>query len=313
VPYANLVSSQRLFANALGEYFGIHPDQVVPTAGTTGAIESVRNHVFKIAATKNPTVLTVSPGYWRARESLQGLGFEVIGVTTENNGFTIIESELVERAIEIKPELLYLSLPNNPTGAVFDPIEIIRGIPEQTAAMIDLTLPSGSSDARELVVSLYRNFAERKNLFLVGSMSKSHNMAEYRVGWAICTNVEDAADLRKENRNVIPTFSIEEALKRLGTRSIAREKIGQSFVLLKEGERHGNFEIVRPRRMSETAYVLIKSNVDAAGLKRTHAEKQIQVMWGSEFDLSDNYIRLETLEPSYVKIFVDAVNLYHDA
>jgi hypothetical protein len=32
------------------------------------------------------------------------------------------------------------------------------------------------------------------------------------------------------------------------------------------------------------------------------------VMWGSEFGLSDQYLRLETLEPRNIRVFVETVN-----
>ena len=73
-PYANLIANQRLFAATVGEYFGVSPDDCVPTTGATGAIEAVRNHVFRTRLKARPTVLTVCPGYWRARESFEGFG-----------------------------------------------------------------------------------------------------------------------------------------------------------------------------------------------------------------------------------------------
>jgi hypothetical protein len=36
-------------------------------------------------------------------------------------------------------------------------------------------------------------------------------------------------------------------------------------------------------------------------------QRDIRVMWGSEFGLSDQYVRLETLEPQNIAIFVDTV------
>src|SRR5215217_1697843 len=140
-PYANLLASHRLFAAAVGDYFGVCKDDCIPAAGTTGAIEAVRNHVFKRRLKARPTVLTVCPGYWRARESFAGFGFRIIDVHTEPFGFAIPEARLVAKAEETKPDILYLSLPNNPTGAIFDPEIVIAGAPEETAVIIDLTLP----------------------------------------------------------------------------------------------------------------------------------------------------------------------------
>ena len=172
-PYANLLTNHRLFAAALGDYLGVCKEDCIPTPGTTGAIEAVRNHVFRTLLKTCPTVLTVCPGYWRARESFEGLGFRVINLHTEPFGFAITEALLVAKAEATKPDLLYLSLPNNPTGAIFDPEVVITGVPEGTAVIIDLTLPCRAMDARVLTHELYRKFRGR-NLFLVGSTSKSN-------------------------------------------------------------------------------------------------------------------------------------------
>src|SRR5919199_1976916 len=100
VPYANVIANQRLFAAAVGEYFGVSPDACVPTTGASGAIEAVRNHVFKTRLKARPTVLTVRPGYWRARESFEGFGFRMIDLHTEPFGFAIDEAALVSKAEE---------------------------------------------------------------------------------------------------------------------------------------------------------------------------------------------------------------------
>src|SRR5947209_7173494 len=225
-PYANLIANQRLFAAVVGEYFGVSPDDCIPTTGATGAIEAVRNHVFRTRLKAYPTVLTVRPGYWRARESFEGFGFEMIDLHTEP----------------------------------------------------------------------------------VGSTSKSHGTAEYRIGWAVCANSEDADRLRKENRSGIASVSIMEAIKRLERGSTVMGPIESSFALLRDGEKWGGFELVTPERMAETGYVLIRARAGAEELRSVFDRHGIFVMWGSEFGLTDEYIRLETLEPRNIKIFVEAVN-----
>ena len=307
-PYANLLASQRLFAAAVSDYFGVCQDDCIPTAGTTGAIEAVRNHVFKTRLKAWPKVLTVCPGYWRARQSFEGLGFEMIDLHTEPFGFAIAEAMLVAKAEKTKPDVLYLSLPNNPTGAIFDPEVVIAGAPEKTAVIIDLTLPGRAIDARVLTRELYRKFRGRKDLFVVGSTSKSHGTAEYRIGWAVCANSDDATQLKNENLNVVASASATEAIKQLERGSTAIELIESSFVLLRNGEKEGGFELVTPERSTETGYVLIRTRLDAENLRRVLDGRGIRVMWGSEFGLNDQYIRLETLEPRNIEIFVETVN-----
>lgn len=312
-PYANVIANQRLFAAAVGEYFGVSPDDCVPTTGASGAIEAVRNHVFRTRLKARPTVLTVRPGYWRARESFEGFGFRMIDLRTEPRGFTIDEAALVSKAEETRPDLLYLSLPNNPTGAVFDPEVVIAGAPEATAVVIDLTLPSRAVDARALTRHLYRRFGGRRDLFLVGSTSKSHGTAEYRIGWAVCANSEDAARLRRENRSGVASASIMEAIKQLERGPTATGPIESSFARLRAGQRCGAFELVAPERMAETAYVLIRARARAQELRGVLDRRGISVMWGSEFGLNDEYIRLEMLEPRNVETFVEAVgSLSHE-
>ncbi len=307
-PYANLIASQQLFAAAVGDYFDISRDDCIPTPGATGAIEAVRNHVFRTMLKACPNVLTVCPGYWRARESFEGLGFRVINVHTEPFGFAITEALLVAKAKETKPDLLYLSLPNNPTGAIFDPEVVIAGMPEETAIVIDLTLPSRAIDAKALTGELYRKFRGRKNLFLIGSTSKSHGTAEFRIGWAVCANSDDAVQLKKENRNVVTSASAKEATTQLKRSSTVIELIESSFTLLRQGETEGGFELITPERKTETGYVLIRARMDAKELRSVLDQRGIHVMWGSEFGLSDQYIRLETLEPRNIQIFVETVN-----
>jgi aspartate/methionine/tyrosine aminotransferase len=273
-----------------------------------GAIEAVRNHIHSRSAGISNTVLTVLPGYWRARESVEGLGFKVVDVKTECNGFAIDESELIKKAYEIMPTLVYLSLPNNPTGALFDPALIIKTLPEATAIMIDFTLPSAELDSCAVIKRLHVECRGRANTFFVGSTSKSHGTAELRIGWAISCNIDDAQALERENRVVIASFSIEAGIKSLGQTPTALERIRESFSILNEGERSGRFEVVRPPRGSHTSYTLIKLWTDADRVKKLFDERRILVMWGASLGLSDEYIRLDLLEPPFVRSFVETVN-----
>lgn len=307
-PYANLLASQRLFATAVGNYFGVCEDDCLPTAGTTGAIEAIRNHVFRTRLKAGPTVLTVCPGYWRARQSFEGLGFRMIDLHTEPFGFEIAEAMLIAKAEKTKPDVLYLSLPNNPIGAIFDAEVVIAGAPDKTAVVIDLTLPCRAIDVRMLTRELYRKFRGRKDLFLIGSTSKSHGTAEYRIGWAVCANSHDAAQLKNENLNVVASASASEAMKQLEKDSTAIELIENSFALLRDGEREGRFQLVAPERNTETGYVLIRVSAGTENIRSVLDRRGIRVMWGSEFGLSDQYIRLETLEPQNIAIFVETVN-----
>jgi histidinol-phosphate/aromatic aminotransferase/cobyric acid decarboxylase-like protein len=302
-PYANLNAAQELFANTLAARWGLGAACVIPMAGATGAIEAVRNHVLKRSPRKHPTVLTVSPGYWRARESFEGLGFEAFTVRTEGHGFNISEQLLSDA-----PDVVYLSLPNNPTGAVFDPHALVRALPEETTVLLDLTLPSRDPDAAELTRGLFESFRGKKNLFLAGSTSKSHGTAEYRIGWVVCASEKEAAELRGENRSGISTLAIAEGVRCLAERPTVLDGIDRSFSLLEAGAKRGRFEVVEPARRVKTGYVLVRLCAPPAAVRKVLEDARIRVMWGSEVGLTDEYIRLETIEHPAVEIFVETLN-----
>ncbi len=308
IPYANLIAHQQLFVEELGRHFQIDPAYILPAAGTTGAIEAVRNHILKISESREPVVYMLFPEYWRAKESFLGLGFQLREASIEREKFLIDEQRVVKEVQDIMPDLLYFSLPNNPTGATFLPEKIIEHIPEHTAIIIDLTLPSADFDLQTILPMLHQRFAEKRSLFLVGSFSKSHRMAEHRIGWLIGSNLQQMKMMCKENRNVISTFAIQQGLQCLNQESPAVESIKHSFALLREGEKQARYEIVCPPRMVESGYVLVKVLGDINEVQAMLRREKISVMWGMELGLPDAYIRLETIETANIKIFVDIVN-----
>jgi aspartate/methionine/tyrosine aminotransferase len=156
---------------------------------------------LKNTSNRRPVVLTVAPGYWRARESFEGLGFELFELQTEPNAFSHQRGSFITKSLGGSSDLIYLSLPNNPTGAIFDHATIIGKIPEEMTLMFDLTLPCRAFDAGKLTGEIYESFEGRSNLFMVSSTSKSHETAEYRIGWAFVASANDAAQLRGENRS----------------------------------------------------------------------------------------------------------------
>jgi len=306
-PYAKLIRSHAQFASVVANYFGVDPQDVIPTAGASGAIEAVRNHVFRLALKANPVLLTVTPGYWRARQSFEGFGFRVETVRTATDGFDINEATLIRKAAEVQPDIVYLSLPNNPTGAVFDPEKLVNGLHETTPIIFDLTLPSRQLNTRELAGHLYRSYRGRKKLFLVGSTSKSHNTADYRIGWIICAGSEDAAQLRQESLNVVSSLSVEKASSELAKEPAVKDSIERSFQLLKRVEGESGFKLVEPARRAQSSYVLVEFLGDAEELRRSLRQHKISVMWGPEFGLTDQYFRLEVSEPENIRVFIDVL------
>ena len=124
----------------------------------------------------------------------------------------------------------------------------------------------------------------------------------------MCANSVDAGQLKKENRNVVASASAREAMEQLKRDPTAIELIESSFTLLRNGETEGVFELVKPERRTKTGYALVRARLEAEELRSILDQHGIRVMWGSEFGLSDQYLRLETLEPRNIRVFIETVN-----
>ena len=105
-PYANLMARPAAVRRRLSDYFDVCQDDCIPTAGRhRRPLRRSEIMLFRTTLKAYPTVLTVCPDYWRARESFEGLGFKVIDVHTEPFGFAITEAMLVAKAKETNPDL----------------------------------------------------------------------------------------------------------------------------------------------------------------------------------------------------------------
>lgn len=111
----------------------------------------------------------------------------------------------------------------------------------------------------EMMTMLYTDANDRPGVFFAGSTSKSHRTAEYRIGWLVCANAIDAAELRQENRNVVSVQAIEEGLRQLNGPVLVAKEIHQSFVHLQQAECDGLVDIVVPRFAPKLAMYLCTS------------------------------------------------------
>lgn len=306
-PYARLIEGHKTFAESVAAYLRVPPQAIIPAFGTTGAIESVRNYVYRRAPKPSPSMLTVSPGYWRARETFEGFGFRVAAMQTEPLGFDFDHDKFVSLAQAEAPEIIYLSVPNNPTGAVLDPYALIEALPTSYNIMLDLTLPSPDFDTRSMTEALFYGFRDRPGLFLVGSTSKSHGTAQYRTGWTVCTSSQDSNVMRCQNRNVLPLVSVEASIQRMESQSEVDDRIRACFETLEELQEVCGLTLIRPLRGVRTGYALLRSDNDVVDLRRMFDRSRIRVMWGPEFGLTDRYLRIETTEPGNIQACIRAL------
>jgi histidinol-phosphate/aromatic aminotransferase/cobyric acid decarboxylase-like protein len=300
LPYARLIAYQRVFARELGARLDIDPGLILPTAGSMGGIEAVRNHLLLAVGPERRTALTVRPGYWRARQSLEGGGFTVHDHPLEPVTFDLDEDAFLARADELRPALVYLSLPNNPTGATFDAVRLAAELPASTAVLFDLTLPAAERSVVEPLARLHRESAGRRGLFFVASTSKSHGTAEDRVGWVVASHAEDGAALERENRNVVSIPALDRCLERMDETAPTVARVAESHAQLEAAEAAGAIELVRPRRRVRSCYALVRPAVGSRRALEALEAAGVRVMPGAACGAGDDLLRLELSEPAAV-------------
>ncbi len=128
-------------------------------------------------------VLIVAPTFGEYAAAAKIMGAEVMEFCLrEQNNFALDVDTLIPRARELKPRILFLCNPNNPTGTYVSRaaiLEILRACPE-TLVVLDEAFVKFLPDA-------WRSNAEMEfeNLVILRSLTKDYALTGLRVGYAM--------------------------------------------------------------------------------------------------------------------------------
>jgi arginine:pyruvate transaminase len=195
----------------------VDPDQVLVTIGA-------QNALFMAAACivePGSEVIVPEPMYVTYPGTIAAAGGETISVRSPaENGFHPIIDEM-ESAVTARTRAIFLATPNNPTGAVYTAAELSKI--GDICKKHDLWLVSdevyGSLvyEGRHVSPATLPGMAERT--VTIGSLSKSHAMAGWRLGWMIAPPelAAYAAQLSGYTTYGIPTFIQDSAVVALDT------------------------------------------------------------------------------------------------
>lgn len=154
---------------------------------TAGCMEACMISVMSIV---NPgdEVIIIAPDFAsHIEEVLAAEGVPVYVNTKEEEGW-LLNLDEVEAAITDKTKAIFVTNPNNPTGAVF-PEEQVRGLCNIALKHNLFIIADETYDYLTYEDTQLFSFSQvpeiRKNLFLTCSASKEYNMTGYRLGWVI--------------------------------------------------------------------------------------------------------------------------------
>lgn len=157
------------------------PSEVLATTGGQGALFAAVQATCDFgdhAVIVGPYYATY-PGTFRAA----GASFTVVDAPPEN-GFEPVAAE-VEEAVTDRTRAILINSPNNPTGAVYseDALEAIAGICQRHDLWLisDEVYWTHPGEAKHVSPRALPGMAGRT--LVVNSLSKSHGMTGWRVGW----------------------------------------------------------------------------------------------------------------------------------
>lgn len=175
----------------------VDPDEVVVTTGSSGGFLLASLAAFDVGA----KVAMVRPGYPAYRNTVQGLGVEVVELPgSAANRFQPTVAAL--DALGFVPDGLVVASPANPTGTIIDPDEfarIVRWCEQHHCRLISDEIYHQISYTRDGVSA--REFGTEA--IVVGSVSKYHSMTGWRLGWLLVPE-----DLRTPVENLQSNLAI---------------------------------------------------------------------------------------------------------
>lgn len=154
-------------------------DEVMVTTGSSGGFLLAALAAFS----PGDRAAMVRPGYPAYRNTLHGLGIEVLELPGDAENRFQPTVRLLEDLPE-PPDGLVLASPSNPTGTIIDPAELARisqWCEDHQCRLISDEIYHGIDYGRQCVSA--RQFGSAS--VVVGSVSKYHSMTGWRIGWLL--------------------------------------------------------------------------------------------------------------------------------
>lgn len=186
--YAEIAGRQELreviaarFSAATGRSWG--PEHVMPFAGTQNALFAASLCLLETG----DEVIAFDPMYLTYDATLRAGGATLTRLPLDADAGFRIDADALATAIGPTTRAVVLNTPNNPTGAVAS-LEELEAVAELARAndlwvIADEVYAELVFEGRHLSIASLEGMAERT--VTVSSLSKSHAMTGWRIGWAI--------------------------------------------------------------------------------------------------------------------------------
>jgi L-threonine-O-3-phosphate decarboxylase len=289
--------------DALAERQGVDARQLIVG---NGSIELIYHLAVAYLRTRD-RVLIVAPTFGEYAAAATMMGARIVEYRTRpENDFAMDVDALVAQARAVRPRMLFVCNPNNPTGTYLarDDIEKILRACDSTLVVLDeafVRFVANAWDARTL---------RYDNLLILRSLTKDYALTGLRVGYAVA-----AAAIIESLEKVQPPWSVnafaqvatlaaldDEQHLRDSLAALARAKIALVDDLTRLGL----------RVVPSTTHFFLAQVESAAELARQLRARKIVVRDGTSWGLP-NFVRIATRTPAENARLINALQDIRDA
>lgn len=245
-----------LLRTHIGNYLNINPDNIIAGNGSSEMIELV----MKTFIDKDDIILSFIPTFSMYSIFSKIYSAKFVGIKS-NDDFSTNMDALIRIAKEIKPKVIFLCNPNNPTGYLTDKNEIKKLLESvESIVVVDEAYIEFARDSMSEEISQY------KNLIVLRTLSKALGLAGIRLGYmAACE------DIIKVVKKVKSPYNLNSISQCIGIEALKnKDKILQYVEEVKTERDYLCRELIKlPLKVykSDANFIFFKSDVAELGKK----------------------------------------------
>lgn len=256
--YINLYpdSDATLLRTEIGKYLNINPDNIVAGNGSSEMIELI----MKTFIDKDDIILSFVPTFSMYSIFSKIYSAKFVGVKS-NDDFSTDMNVLIRIAKEIKPKIIFLCNPNNPTGYLTDKNEIKRLLENvDSIVVVDEAYMEFARD------SMIEEISQYNNLIVLRTLSKALGLAAIRLGYMVACE-----DIIKVMKKVKSPYNLNSISQYMGIEAFkSKDKILKYVEEVKTERDYLYGELIKlPLKVykSDGNFIFFKSDVDKLSKK----------------------------------------------
>ena len=164
---------------AIGRQFALDPERIVCGNGS----EELLDVVARMFARPGDEIIMSQSGFFQFAVVAARLGAELTRAP-ERDYITDVDGLL--KLVTSRTKVIFLAIPNNPTGTLLPVDEVIRlheNLPPETVLLLDLAY--GEYIEKSDLDRLMSFGGSKPNIVITRTFSKAYGLAALRVGWAL--------------------------------------------------------------------------------------------------------------------------------